>query len=198
MNIVFDLGGVLVAWKPDDVVARAFADEHDRRLVRRDILDHADWLALDRGDLSLHEVIERGANRTGLPESVVRDFVERVPLSLVADPAMVGLLHRLKARPHALYCLSNMPKDSIEHLERVYSFWNVFDGLVVSSRVGFCKPEPDIYAHLLATHALRPAETVFVDDTVANLQAAERFGIRTIRFQSPAQCEAELRRMGCV
>jgi putative hydrolase of the HAD superfamily len=91
-----------------------------------------------------------------------------------------------------------MPTISMEHLERAYSFWHLFSGVVVSSRLGFCKPEPEIYAHLLDTHLLRPGETVFIDDTVANVEAAARFGMRTIHFRSGRQCETELRRIGCL
>ena len=86
----------------------------------------------------------------------------------------------------------------MEHLERTYEFWNLFTGMVVSSRIGVCKPEPEIYTHLLETHGLRASDTVFVDDTVANLDAAARFGIRTIHFIGVQQCEGELRRLGCL
>jgi len=198
MNVVFDLGGVVVAWKPDDIVARAFADSDHRALVKREILGHPDWLALDRGTASFDEVIARGARRTGLAESAVRSLLESVPSSLIADPEMVDLLHRVKSAGNSLYCLSNMPTISMEHLERAYSFWHLFSGVVVSSRLGFCKPEPEIYAHLLDTHLLRPADTVFIDDTFANVEAAARFGIQTIHFLSGRQCEIELQRIGCL
>ena len=198
MNVVFDLGGVVVAWKPDDILARAFADPRHRALARREIIGHPDWLALDRGTISPDEVIARGARRTGLPEPVVKSLLESVPAALVADPQMVDLLHRVSAAGNALYCLSNMPVMSMDYLERAYSFWHLFTGVVVSSRVGFCKPEREIYAHLLETHLLDASDTVFIDDVVANLDAAAELGIRTIRFLDSSQCEAELRRIGCL
>jgi putative hydrolase of the HAD superfamily len=193
MNVVFDLGGVVVAWKPDEIVARAFADPDDRRLARREIIGHPDWLALDRGTLSYDDAVVRGAKRTGLSEAAVRALIDSVPASLVADAEAVALLHRVKAGGHDLYCLSNMPAASIEHLERVYSFWHLFTGVVVSSRVRLCKPEPEIYACLIDAYRLRAPDTVFIDDTVVNLNAAAGFGLRTIHFQSVQQCEAELR-----
>jgi len=198
MNVVFDLGGVVVAWNPDDIVARAFSDPNDRALVKREIFGHPDWLALDRGSASVDDVIVRAARRTGLPELVVRSFIESVPSSLIADREVVDLIRRVKSAGSSLYCLSNMPTSSMEHLERTYEFWHLFTGMVVSSRVGVCKPEPEIYAHLLETHDLRASDTVFIDDTVANLDAAERFGIRTIHFTGVRQCERELRRLGCL
>src|ERR1051325_684581 len=65
LNIVFDLGGVVVAWRPDEIVARAFADPATQQLVRREIIGHPDWLELDRGTLSWDTAITRGAERTG-------------------------------------------------------------------------------------------------------------------------------------
>src|ERR1051326_7530512 len=198
MNVVFGRGGVVGAWNPDDIVARAFPDPNDRALVKREIFGHPDWLALDRGSASVEDLIVRAARRTGLPELVVRSFIESVPSSMIADREVVDLIRRVKSAGSSLYCLSNMPTSSMEHLERTYEFWHLFTGMVVSSRVGVCKPEPEIYAHLLETHDLRAADTVFIDDTLANLDAAERFGIRTIHFTGIRQCERELRRLGCL
>jgi putative hydrolase of the HAD superfamily len=198
LNVVFDLGGVVVAWRPDDIVARAFADPDHRVRARRQIIGHNDWLELDRGTMSYDDAIARGAQRTGLSESAVRSFVESVPASLVVYPETVALIQRVKDAGNALYCLSNMPPAAMDYLERVHSFWHLFSGVVVSSRVRFLKPEPEIYQHLLDTYALRPPDTVFIDDTLANLEAAQRFGIRTIHFTSASQCEAELRRLGCL
>jgi len=195
MNIVFDLGGVVVAWQPDELVAQTFTDLPDRQLARREFIGHTDWVALDRGDITIDEVVSRGALRTGLRESDLRALIRSVPASLVPDSTVLDLLERLRARGHRLYCLSNMPTASIEYLEQAYSFWHVFEAMVISSRVRRCKPEPEIYAHLLAAHALRPAETIFVDDTPPNLRTAELFAMRTIHFQSAAQCEAELTRL---
>jgi putative hydrolase of the HAD superfamily len=198
MNLVFDLGGVVVAWRPDEIVARAFTDPRMRRVVEREIVGHPDWLELDRGSLTVDVVVRRAAARTGLSEAAVREFIEGVPAALVADADVVALVRRLHAIGHRLFCLSNMPALSMDHLERVYDFWGLFSGAVISSRVGYCKPEPAIYEHLIATYQLDPSDTVFIDDVAANVAAAAAFGIRTIRFENAEQCEGELRRLGCL
>ena len=198
MNVVFDLGGVVVAWRPDEIVARAFVDPETRLIVEREIIRHADWLELDRGSLSVDAAVRRAAARSGLSETQVREFIEGVPAALVADADVVALVRRLHGVGHRLFCLSNMPALSMEHLERVYDFWELFSGAVISSRVGHCKPEPAIYEHLIATYQLDPTDTVFIDDVAANVAAAATFGIRTIRFENVEQCEAELRRLGCL
>jgi len=198
LNVVFDLGGVVVTWQPEAIIASVFADPVVRATVRTEIIEHANWLALDRGTLPRQGAIARAAKRTGLSEPEVAHFLRQVPPALVAIPGTVDLLYRLKARGHALFCLSNMHLSSIEHLEAKYSFWEVFSGCVISSRVQLLKPEPAIYAHLLDNHGLTTVETIFIDDMDANLTAAARFGLHTVKFETPAQCEEHLRELGCL
>ena len=197
MNIVFDLGGVVLTWNPDAIISGVFQNPETQALVRREIFEHGDWLELDRGVLDPVDAAARGATRTGLPHSEVAVLLDRVPGSLVPIPGTVDLLYRLKASGHPLYCLSNMHVASIEHLERAHAFWEVFSGTVISCRVHMIKPEPGIYTHLLETQSLVASETVFIDDVEVNLRAAEASGIRTIHFRDPDQCEEQLRALDC-
>jgi putative hydrolase of the HAD superfamily len=161
-------------------------------VVHSEFVGHPDWVELDRGTLALDDAVARAAQRTGLSEFALGHFLRQVPPALVAIPDTVELLYRLKAQGHTLYCLSNMHFASIEYLEQAYTFWEVFTGKVISCRLKLCKPEPEIYAHLLETYGIKGADTVFIDDVEINLTAARQFGIQTIRFESPAQCASRL------
>ncbi len=198
MNIVFDLGRVIVRWEPAELIAELFADPAVGAIVHSLIVEHADWLALDRGTLSQADAIARAVQRTGLSESEVCNFFQRVPPALVPVPEMVNLLYRLKREPHRLFCLSNMQATSIEHLENAYGLWEVFEGMVISSRIHLIKPELAIYAYLLEQHGLKGSETVFIDDAEVNLAPAAKLGIHTILFENPAQCERQLKTLGCI
>jgi putative hydrolase of the HAD superfamily len=198
LNLVFDLGGVVVRWDPDAIIAGVFADAETRTKVRAGVFGHADWLELDRGTLPREQAIARAAERIGLAQSDIERLLLHVPPSLVAFPDTVDLLYRLKAKGHPLYCLSNMHFASIEHLEEVYDFWEVFSGAVISCRLQLCKPEPAIYAHLLKKYELEAAQTLFIDDVQVNLDAAAQLGIRTLKFENAAQCERELHALGVI
>jgi len=198
LNIVFDLGGVVVTWEPEVVIAKVFTDPVVRARVRTQIIEHADWLALDRGTLRWPDAVVRAAQRTGLSEADVTKFLRQVPSSLVPIPETVDLLYRLKAQGHSLFCLSNIHGASIEYIEKSYSFWEVFAGMVISCRLNSCKPEPAIFAYLLETYGVDGADTVFIDDTEVNLSAAPQFSIHTVKFESPAQCESRLQALGCI
>ena len=198
MNLVFDLGGVVVRWDPDAIIAGVFADPEARAKVQADVFSHADWLELDRGTLGRDEAIARAAKRSGVPVTEITRLLHAVPPSLTVFPDTVELLRRLKRKGYPLYCLSNMHFASIEYLEKTETFWDVFDGRVISCRLQLCKPEPGIYEHLLRTYGLRPEETLFIDDVQKNLDAAAQLGIQTLRFENAAQCERELRALGLI
>lgn len=196
MNLVFDLGGVVVRWDPDAIIAGVFADPAIRAKVKKGVFEDADWLELDRGTLGREDAIARAAKRTGVAVNEIKRLLHAVPPSLVVFPQTVELMRRLKNKGYPLYCLSNMHFASIEYLEQKESFWDVFDGRVISCRLNLCKPEAGIYEHLLRTYALKPGETLFIDDVQKNLDAAAKLGIRTLRFENAPQCERELRAMG--
>lgn len=198
LNIVFDLGGVVVRWEPEALLAQTFADRATRELVHREFLAHADWLELDRGMMTPADAVTRAMARTGLPRRAIADVLKNLPPSLMPIGATVELLDLLKARGHGLYCLSNMHHASIDYLERTQEFCALFTGKVISCRVNHCKPEAAIYAHLLSSFQLNPLDTVFIDDVEANLAAARRFGLRTILFADAAQCARELQEIGCL
>lgn len=196
MNLIFDLGGVVVRWDPAAIIASVFDDEDVRSRIRAGVFAHPDWLELDRGTLDREEAIRRAARRAGMAQGEIRRLLLAVPPSLVPIPETIELLYRLKAQGHPLYCLSNMHVASIEHLEREQKFFEVFRGKVISCRLNLCKPEPAIYEHALRLNGLKPNETVFIDDAQVNVDAAAKLGIRTIQFREAAQCERELRALG--
>lgn len=198
MNIVFDLGGVVVTWEPERIITTMFTEPSIQQIVRTGIFEHADWLDLDRGTLDRDLAITRAVSRTGLTLDQVSALIRSVPESLVAIPATVELLYRLKANGHTLFCLSNMHVASITHLEATYAFWSVFTGSVISCRIHAIKPEPEIYHYLLRQYALVPSETLFIDDMPANLAAAALLGMRTLQFKDPRQCAQCLQGRGCL
>lgn len=54
------------------------------------------------------------------------------------------------------------------------------------------KPEPEVFRHLLTAFNLRPEESVFIDDLLANIESARQVGLHTVWFKDAAQCRREL------
>jgi putative hydrolase of the HAD superfamily len=198
MNIVFDLGGVVFKWQPDAIVRHVFDDPKTQALVRKEIIDHPDWIELDRGTLSLDAAIVRSTSRTGLTNELVARLFNAVPHFLTPIEETIDLAREVSSSGHPLFVLSNMHLAGADFLETTYDIWPLFDGVVFSSRIQKVKPEPAIYEHLLTEYQLEPTETVFIDDLSENLAAASTFGIRTIQFIDPGQCRTDLASFKCL
>lgn len=196
MNIVFDLGGVVFAWQPESIIRRVFDDPNARDLVRKEIFQHADWVALDRGTLSFEHAVDRGASRTGLARKEIERLLNEVPASLVPIHETMDLIRQLRKTENKLFVLSNMQFASIEYLEEQHDIWTCFDGIVISCRIQLVKPEVAIYEHLLQEHGLDAATTIFIDDMPENLEAASTTGIQTIQFLDSDQCRRDLATKG--
>ena len=192
MNIVFDLGGVVFNWHPDKLIRGVFHDEETRTIVKSEILEHPDWLELDRGTLPFQDAVARGAERTGLPTADIERLLNEVPRSLTPIHETIELIRSMVSPDHRLFVLSNMHFASIAYLEEKHDIWDMFDGSVISCRIQKIKPEIGIYEHLLNEYQLIASETVFIDDMSENLAAARSIGIQTIKFHTSSQCRQDL------
>jgi len=198
LNIVFDLGGVVFNWQPDKLIRRVFESSETQSLIKTEILEHPDWLALDRGTLPFQDAVVRGAGRTGLPNSDIERLLNEVPRSLTPIHETIALIRSMAGSDHRLFVLSNMHFASIAYLEKEHDIWDMFDGAVISCRIKKIKPELEIYEYLLDEYQLDAAETIFIDDMSENLAAARVMGIQTIQFISSAQCKQDLIALKCI
>ena len=193
-NVVFDFGGVLIQWRPEQLLSDQFPGEREREIARRDIFGHPDWLEYDRGTLHEADAVVRFAARSGLAEARIRALVVAIREELQPKHDTIAVLRGLAARRVPLYGLSNMSADIFRWLRERNDFFALFNGIVVSGNVGMIKPEPAIYEHLASTHGLVPEESLFIDDVAVNVVAARRVGFQAVQFTGAADLEAELQR----
>jgi trehalose synthase len=198
LNVVFDLGGVLLTWEPEEIIKAVFEESEIHQTVMDEIFFHPDWIELDRGTMDGDIAIERAAVRTGISVSQIKKLMKQVPHSLTPVSETIDLIHTIKRNGNRVFVLSNIQTDSIEFVEQTYSFWDLFDGVVVSCRIQMVKPEIEIYQHLLQLYSLMADQTIFIDDTPSNLDAASKVGMKVIKFENPSQCEQELKALGCI
>lgn len=191
-NVIFDFGGVLVRWKPQEIIDNFYQDSELRARLRDEVFQHPDWLEMDRGTLEDAAAVERFAKRMNRPAAEMRDLMQRVKDSLVPMQSSLDIVNDLATRGIAVYGLSNMSSATFAHLEDRYSIWDVFRGIVISGRIKLAKPDPRIFEHISSTYGLVPADTAFIDDHRPNVEAASRHGFRGIQFESAEQCRGEL------
>lgn len=203
MNVVFDLGAVVVAWEPARLLQAHFPERaptaEAAQALARAFFHHEDWLAFDCGIRSVDEVVARSANRLGLSETAVHDMIAPLGERLDPIPESIELLGQLRARRDSgedvrLFYLSNMPVPYARALERRLSFFQWFDGGVFSGDVKLVKPNSEIYELLAWRHGFNPAQTLFIDDTAANVEAARALGWRAIHCTAPQALGAQVTR----
>lgn len=201
MNVVFDFGAVLFTWRPVDLMAECFparaATAAQAGHLAHEVFGHADWQAFDAGTLPMNVVVARTAARLDLDAKVLGDLVGSIDGRLEPMAPSVALLEQLHGLPDLnLYFLSNMPEPYARALEQSHAFLDRFTGGIFSGDVNLIKPDPAIYQLLQTRHALVPAQTVFIDDLLGNVQAARAQGWSGIHFESAEQVRTELRALG--
>ena len=67
-----------------------------------------------------------------------------------------------------------------------------FDVFVTSAEVGVMKPDAHIYHVVLERLGIAPAEAIFVDDFIQNVEAARRLGMQAVHFVDPVAARREL------
>ena len=199
MKIVWDFGAVLFRWRPRELIARVLP----QRMVDADsaafwvaqIFQNygGDWREFDRGTVQEPELAQRIARRTGLSVDEVHAVILAIPGELEAMQDSVTLLAALRERGHALYFLSNMPEPFAQHLERANAFVAWFIDGVFSCRVQLTKPEPAMFALAEQRFGLDPARTLFIDDHLDNILAADARGWQTVHARSPGHIARGLR-----
>jgi putative hydrolase of the HAD superfamily len=207
LDIVFDLGAVLIHWEPAVLVQQHFPqhapDQQAAAALARDMFGHADWHAFDGGLHSVDEIIARTAQRLALPHEAVHGLVMPLGEHLEPIPETVALLRQLRERrdaqqpgepPLRLFYLSNMPEPYARVLQRRHEFFQWFDGGIFSGDVQLAKPQPEIFQLLAARHGLAPARTVFIDDALVNVQAARALGWQAIHCTAPGALAPQLLR----
>ncbi len=143
--------------------------------------------------------MRRTAVRLDLPPGLLSAMLASIPGYLAPIEVTVKLLAELKARQAGepdlrLYFLSNMPMPFARALEARHAFLSWFDGGIFSGDVGLAKPDPAIFELTESRHDLRPASTVFIDDHLANVEAARARGWSAIHCLSPAELRSAVLR----
>jgi len=201
MNVVFDLGAVLLTWEPVALVQNHLAPHaptaEAAHALARQMFHHEDWLGFDRGTHSLDDAIGRMALRLALPADRLGEVLAPMGERLEPIAVTVDLLAGLRARRVAgedlrLYYLSNMPSPYARVLEYRHAFFRWFDGGIFSGDVKIIKPQRAIYELLASRYALSASETIFIDDSLANVVAAREFGWQAIHCERPSALPAQL------
>lgn len=179
-NIIFDLGNVLLSFKPSEYLEKKMYPEPVRSTILSDVFGSKAWFKLDRGNITTQEAIDMIAGDSSLKkEEIALIFNLRTDLMFPLGPN-IKLLPELKKRGFRLYYLSNFPLDIFDEVRSGYCFFNYFEGGLISGEAKFSKPEKEIYEILIKKYSLIPEECLFIDDIEVNVKAAIASGMNGI------------------
>ncbi len=192
-NIVFDVGNVLVRWAPYEAIKSVFPE--------RDPIKFFDemrplWLDLNLGKLSIETAIVIYQDQLKISKEQSKKLMLELTTSQTPIPGSLELLQKLYHLKIPLYSITDNIKEFIEY-HRVHSnFLHYFNGIVVSAEIGILKPDQKIYRYLLDQYALNPAESVFIDDSIINVEGALSVGMQSFQFTDAKACEIKLIELG--
>ena len=184
-NLLFDLGGVIMD------IRRENCEEAFRQLGMADIGEYlgdygqkGPFAALEEGKISEEEF--RAEERKHIAREVSDEEIDRAFNRFLTGIPVRRLeeLRKLRGK-YKLYMLSNtnsiMWRQDIAKAFRQEGLAvdDYFDGIVTSFEAKCCKPAPGIFNRVVEKFGIRPEETVFFDDSKANVEAAAKLGFAT-------------------
>lgn len=195
--IIFDLGGVLVDWNPKYVFDTVFDDEEKKAHFFENICT-SDWNEEQDAGRPIKEATELLVAQHPEWKKYIETYYGRWE-EMLGGPIhdTVAVLKELKETgKYKLYALTNWSAELFPKALQLYDFLHWFDGRVVSGEEKMRKPAPEFYHILLQRYNLQPDETIFIDDNMRNIKAAEALGIKSIHFQSAKQLHEDLKKLG--
>ena len=181
-NIVFDLGNVLVEFKPKDYMKRLGFRDMEIEDLFRIIFKDKRWGEFDRGTIKIEEYTQALCSEH--PE-----YADKIMQMFSGDwtknflkPKEASIQFLLEASKHyGSYVLSNVSEYVLKYVKGL-GFWDKVSGGTYSYDVRYLKPEPEIYQRFFSDNNVIPSECFFLDDLPKNIEAAQAAGMNGIIF----------------
>ena len=193
--VVFDLGNVLIRWDPSVAVAAAVGPERATAFLSGEHFDFATWNAAhDAGRPWDESELEAIGTHPHLADEI-RGYRTHFGASLVEEIAgTVEILRELHAADIPVLALTNWSAETFPVALERFDFLDLFEDIIVSGEEGVAKPDPEIFEILeeRISHLGSLDDCVFIDDSLANVAAAQESGLDAIHFTDPEHLRHDL------
>lgn len=195
-NIIFDIGNVLsdFRWR-EFLLDKGFDQEMADRIGAASVKS-ALWSELDRGVWTDEQLLQGFIKNDPQIEPQLREAFSDLHGMVVPREYAVSWVKELKSKGYGVYYLSNYSRRAEAQCSDALEFIACTDGGILSYKEKLVKPDPAIYRLLLERYGLEAEESVFLDDTPENIEAARRIGMYGIWFRNRQQAEEELKKLG--
>jgi HAD superfamily hydrolase (TIGR01509 family) len=167
----------------------------------RALIDAGEWAPMN----AIHRLIGMGSDQLvdrllGHPSPAAME-ARKVRYDELIDeahpfPRASDLLRDLRRRGMAVVLATSAAKNEFEQLLRLLDVEDVVTASTTADDVESAKPAPDIVEAALEAGGLQPADVVFVGDSVWDIEACQRAGVRCLAVESGGFGADELRSAG--
>lgn len=193
--VVFDVGNVLYRWSPRYLYERLIPDDRALDAFLAEVVTPEWHFQHDAGRPFAEtsaELIERFPEHRDLIEVWGPRFNESVAGPVEGMHRLVETLDQAQVPIFGITNFSGEFWPSFRaHEARLF---DRFRDIVVSGDERLVKPDPAIYALSLDRFGLAPGEGLFIDDSLANVEAARTCGFVAHHFRSADDVRRELKR----
>lgn len=185
MDIILDMGNVLLEWNKDKILRGVVKTEKDYMILDKAIFQSGLWERLDLGTLTREELVLKVISMIGsIYQEKVQEVVWNWPFYIDIYTEVFPLLVRLKEKGHRIFVLSNTSPVFYELLQEQLSPLNeILDGFVLSCDIKAVKPDRKMFEEILHKYQLDPVNCIFLDDVKDNTKMAESLGIKAYQVK---------------
>ena len=182
--VVFDIGNVLIEWKPERFYDATIGEERRRAMFATVDLHGMNDL-VDRGE-DFTDTIYKWAEKYPDWRNEIRMWHDNwLELATPQIPYSVRLMRALQAKGVSCFILSNIGVRTWEIAVEAYPFLAEFDRAYVSGQMRMAKPDDEIYAEVERDCGIAPGQLIFADDRQDNIDTAAGRGWQTHLFEGP-------------
>ncbi len=194
-NIIFDLGGVLIDWNPEYVYLDVFNGDRQKMKWFFDNICTHDWNENQDAGYPMSKATEERVALFPEHEKLIRMFYGRWE-EMLGDSIKdtVTILEKLVKSPdYKVVALTNWSHETFPKALKKFAFLQWFEGIVVSGEEKTRKPFVEIYHLTLERFNIKAEQSIFIDDNLKNIEAANSVGINGIQFKSPEHLVRQLK-----
>ena len=192
MKFLFDLGGVFFDWDPNHFFKDIF-DTSDERKYFLTAVCNDEWNFKQDAGRTIEEAESELIPKFPHYEKQIKMYYKyhRKMLKGTFDES-IKVLKKLKKLNYECFVLSNWSAETFVGMTDDYPFLKLFDGLLISGEEKLRKPDSAIYELAINRFNLNHNETIFIDDRLENIQAAQNLNLLTIHLTHPSKIEYEI------
>ena len=185
MDIILDMGNVLLEWNKDKILQGVSDTKEGYLVLDKAIFQLGLWERLDLGTMTREELVLKVVSMIGRTyQKKVEEVIWNWPSYIDIYREVFPVLSELKKKGHRIFVLSNTSKVFYDLLEEQLSpLKELLDGFVLSCDIKAIKPDLAIFKGILEKYQLDPANCAFLDDIEDNTIAAEKLGIKAYQVK---------------